>query len=86
MKAGLSARAALTAECASSSSTELREGGGQHKMRVRIVSVSLDRASTLRDRLLVTAEVELRYARDTHPDVCQRIARTEALGLDNVSL
>ena len=67
-------------------STELREGGGQHEIRWRIVSVGLDRPSTPRDRLLVTAEVEFREARGTHPDVCQRIARTEAQGLANVSL
>ena len=36
--------------------------------------------------MLVTAEVELRKARDGHPDVSHRIARTEAQGLGNVSL
>ena len=67
-------------------STKLREGGGQIKMCDRIISVGLDRPSIPRNRLLVTAEVELRHARDIHPDVSHRIARTEAQGLGNVSL
>ena len=36
--------------------------------------------------LLRTAEVVLRIARISHPDVSQRIARTEAQRLGNVSL
>ena len=34
----------------------------------------------------MTAEMELRAARDAHPDVSHRVARTEAQGLHNVSL
>src|SRR5580704_16801004 len=67
-------------------STELREGGGQPKICQRIVSVRLDRPSTPHVRLLPTAEVELRDARGSHPDVSQRIAWTKAQGLLNVSL
>ena len=61
--------------------TKLRERGGQHEMRCRIISVGLDRPSKPRDRLLLTAEVVLRDARDGHPDISHRIARTEAQGL-----
>ena len=39
-------------------STKLREGGGQHKIWMRIISVGLDRPSKPRDRLLPTAEVD----------------------------
>ena len=85
-KVGLSARPALTAESRLVQSAKLREGGGQHKMWMRIISVGLDRPPKPRDRLLPTAEVELRHARVDHPDVSQRIARTEAQGLGNVSL
>src|SRR5271165_7536869 len=67
-------------------STELGESGGQPKIWSRIVSVSLDRPSTPRDRLLVTGEVGLPKARHIHPEVSQRIARTEAQGLSNLSL
>ena len=67
-------------------STELRECGGQAKMYDRIVSVGLYRPSVPWDRLLLTAEVELCQARYIHPEVSHRIARTEAEGLDNVSL
>jgi hypothetical protein len=49
-------------------------------------SIGLDRPSTPRDRLLVTAKVELRHARVSHPDISHRIAQTEAQGLNNVSL
>ena len=86
LKAGLSARPALTAECASCESTELRECGGQVKICRRIVSVGLDRPSEPLGRLLTIADVELRQPRDIHPDVSQCIARTEAQGFDNVSL
>ena len=84
-KAGLSARPAF-ARMRFLQSTELREGGGQPKICQRIVSVRLDRPSTPRVRLLPTAEVELRDARGSHPDVSQRIAWIEAQGLLNVSL
>ena len=67
-------------------STKQREGGGQRKYASRIISIGLDRPPKARGRLLVTAEVELRDARDAHPDVSVRIARTEAQGLGNVSL
>ena len=48
--------------------------------------VGLDRASTPRDRLLPTAEVVVRYAHVSHPDVRHRIGRTEAQGLGHVRL
>ena len=67
-------------------STKLREGGGQLKIYQRKVSVGLDRPPTPRDRLLVTAEVELRKARDISSRRKHRIARTEAQGLGNMSL
>ena len=76
----------MTAERASSSSTKLRKGGGQMKMSVGKISIGLDRPSKPCDRLLVTAEVILRNARDTHPGISQRIARTEAQRLTNVRL
>ena len=85
-KDGWSARPALTAACASSSSTELREGGGQPKICWRIVSVGLDRPSAPRGRLLVTAELVLRDARECRPGGSCRIARTEAQRIANVSL
>src|ERR1700687_5740575 len=53
---------------------------------MRIVSVGFDRASIPRDCLFVTAEVVLRHAGVSYPDISQRIARTEAQGLDDVSL
>ena len=67
-------------------STKLREGGGQGEMGERKISVGLDRPSKPRDRFFRTAEVVLRIARERHPDVGLRIARTEAQGLGNVSL
>jgi hypothetical protein len=45
----------------------------------------LGRPAKPRDRVLVTAEVVLRDAREGHPEVSRRIARTEAQGLANVS-
>ena len=44
--------------------TKLGKSGGQLEMRIRIVSVGLDRPSTPRDGLLPTAEVVLRKARE----------------------
>jgi|SRR5271165_2300371 len=41
-------------------STKLREGGAQHKMWLRIISVGLDRPSKPRDRLVPAAELVLR--------------------------
>ena len=67
-------------------STKLRERGGQPEICLRIISVSLERLSKPRNRLLVAAEVELRQARVGHPLASQRIARTEAQGLRNASL
>ena len=67
-------------------STKLREGGGQIKICGRIISIGLDRPAKPRDRLLIFAEVELRQAREIHPDISHRIARTEAQGLSNVCL
>jgi hypothetical protein len=58
--------------------TKLSESSGQHEIRMRIASVGLDRSSTPRRRLFVTAEVIIRHARVSYPDVSQRIARTEA--------
>ena len=86
VKVGLSARPALTAECASSSRPSCARAAANTKICMRIISVGLDRPSKPRDRLLPTAEVELRNARVSHPDVSHRIARTEAQGLGNVSL
>ena len=45
--------------------TKLGEGGSQMKICQRIISIGLDRPPKPRDRLLVTAEVELRDAHDT---------------------
>jgi hypothetical protein len=64
----------------------LSEGGGQPEISLWKISVGLDRPAKPRDRLLPTAEVELRRARNGHLDVSQRIVRTEAQGLNNVSL
>ena len=65
--------------------TKLREGGGQLKICIWKIPVGLDRSSTPRDRLLVTAEVVLRHARVIHPAVSQRIAWAETRCLGNVS-
>ena len=67
-------------------STKPRERRGPNKIRMRKISVGLDRSSTPLDRLLVTAEVVLRHARLRHPDVGQRVARTEAQRLGDVSV
>src|SRR4029077_11293041 len=67
-------------------STKLRQGGGQRKIRLRKISVGLDRPPKPSDGLLVTAESVLRHARGKYPRVGPRIARTEAQGLGNVSL
>ena len=56
------------------------------KKTKRVISVGLNRPSKPRDRLLVTAEMDLREAREIHPGVSRHIARTEAQGLGNVSL
>ena len=85
-KAGLSARPALTAERASSSRPSCARAAANSKICERIISVGLDRPSKPRDRLLASAEMVLRDARVCHPGVGQRIARTEAQGLGNVSL
>src|SRR5277367_5298518 len=55
-------------------------------MWMRKTSVGLDRPSKPRDCLVVKSEVVLRDARVAHPIVSHRVARTEAQGLDNVSL
>src|SRR5271165_2342539 len=65
---------------------KLREGDGQPKMRARVISGRLDRAPIPGGRLLTTAEVVLRPARESHPDISRRITRTEAQRLDNASL
>ena len=67
-------------------STKKRESGGQIETCCRIISIGLDRPSKPLDRLLPTAEMVLRIARNRHPDVSQRIARAEVQGLGNVSL
>ena len=85
-KLGLSARPALTAECASSSRPSCARAAAKCEICRRIISIGLDRPSKPRDRLLPTAEVELRKAREIHPGVRLRIARTEAQRLGNVSL
>ena len=51
-----------------------------------VISVGLDRPPKPHDRLVPTAEEGLRYARNSHPAVGQRIAPTKAQGLGNVSL
>ena len=66
--------------------TKLRQGCGQRKIRLRRISVCLNRSAKPRRRLLPTAEVELRYARVSHPDISQRVARTEPQRLANVRL
>ena len=66
-------------------SIKLREGGSRREMPKRIISVGLERPSTPCDRLLPTAELELRNSRASHPEVSHRIARTEAQGLDRMS-
>ena len=66
--------------------TELREGGGQHEIRCRIISVGLDRPSEPRGRLLITAEKVRRDAPECLPGMGIRVARTEAQGLADVSL
>ena len=59
-------------------STKLREGGGRQEIRCRIISVGLDRPSEPCGRLLITAENELRDARESLPGMAIGIARTEA--------
>jgi hypothetical protein len=66
-------------------SIKLRKGGGQMKIYCRIISIGLDRPATPRDRLLPTADVELRLPRYIHPHVGRRIARTEPQGFGNMS-
>ena len=85
-KAGVEREAGLDCGMRLFPSTKLGEGGGQQKIRRRIISVGLDRPSKPRDRLVPTAEVDLRNAHEMHPDVSHGIARTEAQGLTNVSL
>jgi hypothetical protein len=67
-------------------STKLRERGPQRKMWLRMISISLDRPSKPRDRLLATGEVVLRDPRVNHPGASHRIARTEAQGLADMRL
>jgi hypothetical protein len=55
-------------------------------MWVRKISVGFDRPLTPHNRLLVTAKEELCEACVIHPDVSRRIVRTEAQGLDDMSL
>ena len=54
------------------------------KIRQRIISVGLNRPPKPGHRVLPTAEVVLRHARDEQPEISHRIARTEAHGLGNV--
>ena len=65
---------------------QLREGGGQREICGCVVSVGLDRPAKPCDRLLITAELVLRDAREIHPAVSPRIARTETQGLGDVGL
>ena len=67
-------------------STKLRQGGAQPKICGRKISIGLDRPSKPRDRLVPTAEVELRHACVSHPDISQRVPRTEPQRLAHVSL
>ena len=67
-------------------STKLRKGDGQVKIRMRIISIGLDRPSKPRDSFLPGAEVVLRNARETLPGMGISIARTEAQGFANVGL
>jgi hypothetical protein len=47
-------------------------------MRAWMISVDLDRVPEPRDRLLVSAELQLGEAREYHLDIGFRVARTEA--------
>src|ERR1700722_2806940 len=76
VKAGLNARPALIAECATSSRPRCASGG-QPKKCWRIIAVGLDRPSKPSDSLLPNTEVELCQARGEHPDVGHRVARAE---------
>ena len=67
-------------------STELRQGGGQHKMRLRIIAIGFNRPSTPGVCLLIIAEANFCDARVTHPEVSHRVARTEAQRLGYVGL
>ena len=55
-------------------------------MRAWMISVELNRAPEPRDRLLVSIELELGVAREYHPDIGLRIARTEAKSLLDMAL
>src|SRR3984957_6627925 len=56
------------------------------KKTQRVISVDLNRLLKPRNRLLVTAEMELREAREIHPKVSRHIARAESYGLADMSL
>src|SRR6516165_3407919 len=66
--------------------TEMGERGGKPKMRACMISVEFDRAPEPRDRLLISAELQLGQAREQHPDIGLRIARTEAESLLDMAL
>ena len=56
-------------------STKLGEGDPQHKMWMRMISVRLDSPSKPSDRLVITAEVILRYAVVIYPGIRHRWSR-----------
>jgi hypothetical protein len=62
----------------------MREGGREEKVRVREISVGLDRLLKPHDRLLVFAGHSLRHARVTHPGESPRIPRTDAESRGNM--
>src|ERR1700741_4751389 len=55
-------------------------------MRAWMISVDVNRTTEPRGRLLVGAELELAEARENHPNIGVRIARTEAKCLLDVGL
>ena len=65
---------------------QLRQGGAQNEICIGEISVGLDRAPKPRDCLLPVAEEVLRYARNIHPAVGQRIAWAEAQGRSDAVL
>jgi hypothetical protein len=84
-KAGLSARPIFTAESA-------RQGDGDARVRTQTENAGAENFGWLRSPVDTTrppvrkAKKELCEACVIHPDVSRRIARTEAQGLDDMSL
>src|ERR1700722_3990624 len=67
-------------------SAQPREGDGQLKICMRMVSIGLDRPSKPCDRLLPLAEVILLVAHRMHRTGNPRVTRTEAQAFQNMSL